>query len=127
VWHKGTPSKSNADRSIRRLTRWEKQELFNGRPDLDPTTGGGFDMNKWMNGEEQDVEESESDDDMILSDEEEEEEEEDDRNAALNASNASSEDYHDAWDEPAEDERCEKENEQRSYSPFLQRLMQVGK
>jgi hypothetical protein len=122
IWHKGTPSKNPGDRSIRRLTRWEKHTLFEGRPDLDPSKGGGFDMGKWMNGEEQEEDPygDDDDEDMLVS----ESESEDENDEPMNVSNVSSNDsFHDALE--AEDERVEKENS--GDSSFLMRLMQVGK
>ena len=70
-WTKDTPTKNRRDeRTIRRLTGREKDNLYDNRPDLDPANGY-FDMGAWMNGGGAQEEE----DDDYLSDDSEEEEE----------------------------------------------------
>ena len=74
VWTRDTPMKQTP-RNIRRLESDEKQCLYDNRPDLDPT-GSAFNMQAWMDGQEQDEPEYDDSDsegsEMSASEEEEE-------------------------------------------------------
>ena len=66
VWTRETPMKQTP-RNIRRLDSDEKDVLYNNRPDLDPT-GGAFNMQAWMDGQDQDepqYEDSDSEDSAL--------------------------------------------------------------
>ena len=77
TWTRDTPTKNRrSERTIRRLTGFEKDHLYDDRPDLNPADGY-FDMGAWMNGggaqeeEEDDYLSDESEEDLLVSSDEE--------------------------------------------------------
>mmetsp|Transcript_18022 Transcript_18022/g.33500 ORF Transcript_18022/g.33500 Transcript_18022/m.33500 type:complete len:239 (-) Transcript_18022:105-821(-) len=120
-WTKDTPTKNRRDeRTIRRLTGREKDNLYDNRPDLDPANGY-FDMGAWMNGGGAQEEE---DDDYLSDDSEEEEEEllvssdeEDDDMVEVDMENSDS--FHDAME-------SENPNNLSGSGSFLERLIACG-
>ena len=66
TWTHDTPTRNRrSERTIRRLTGYEKEGLYGDRPDLNPKDGY-FDMGAWMNGGGCQDEEEEEEEDYLV-------------------------------------------------------------